>query len=70
MRAGARDYLVKPLNEGELADTIHWLISERREYARMQAFVDKMRKAYDALFYDEKPVPDRVVLLLETQFHL
>jgi DNA-binding NarL/FixJ family response regulator len=67
MRAGARDYLVKPLAAGELVETIRWLIRERRDYARMQGFVDTLRKAYDALFYDDKPVPDRVVTLLESQ---
>jgi DNA-binding NarL/FixJ family response regulator len=67
MRAGARDYLVKPLNPGELVETIRWLIGERREYARMQAFVRQLRKAYEALFTDDKPVPDNVVAFLETQ---
>lgn len=67
MRAGARDYLVKPLQPGELVETIRWLIGERREYARMQAFVKQLRKAYEALFTDDKPVPDNVVAFLETQ---
>jgi DNA-binding NarL/FixJ family response regulator len=67
MRAGARDYLVKPLGAGELLETIRWLIRERREYARMQAFVGQMRKAYEALFKDDKPIPDNVVAYLETQ---
>ena len=67
MRAGARDYLIKPLAEGELVETIHWLIGERREYARMQAFVNKLRKAYEALFTDDKPVPPTVVGYLESQ---
>nr|MBN1228165.1 response regulator [Anaerolineae bacterium] len=67
MRAGARDYLVKPLRPGELLDTIYWLIQERREYARMQAFVRQMRKAYEALFTDDKPVPPTVVAFLEQQ---
>jgi len=67
MRAGARDYLVKPLHDGELVETIRWLIGERREYARMQAFVKQLRKAYEALFTDDKPVPDNVVAFLETQ---
>ncbi len=67
MRAGARDYLVKPLQPGELVETIRWLIGERREYARMQAFVKQLRKAYEALFTDDKPVPGNVVAFLETQ---
>jgi DNA-binding NarL/FixJ family response regulator len=67
MRAGARDYLIKPLAEGELVKTIHWLIGERREYARMQAFVNQLRKAYEALFTDDKPVPPTVVTYLESQ---
>jgi DNA-binding NarL/FixJ family response regulator len=67
MRAGARDYLIKPLHEGELVDTIHWLIGERREYARMQAFVKQLRRAYEALFTDDKPIPDKVVAFLEAQ---
>ena len=67
MRAGARDYLIKPLAEGELVETINWLIGERREYARMQAFVNKLRKAYEALFTDDKPVPPTVVAYLESQ---
>jgi len=67
MRAGARDYLIKPLAEGELVETINWLIGERREYARMQAFVNKLRKAYEALFTDDKPVPPTVVAYLENQ---
>ena len=68
MRAGARDYLLKPLGDGELLETVRWLIRERRDYARMQSFVDKMRKAYDSLFYDDKPVPDRVVSMIEQQY--
>lgn len=67
MRAGARDYLIKPLAEGELVKTVHWLIGERREYARMQAFVSQLRKAYEALFRDDKPVPPTVVAYLESQ---
>lgn len=67
MRAGARDYLLKPLGAGELVDTIHWLLRERREYARMQAFVTQLRKAYEALFTDDKPVPPTVVAFLEQQ---
>lgn len=67
MRAGARDYLVKPLAGGELVETIRWLIQERREYARMQAFVDQLRKAYETLFWDDKPVPPKVVAFLEAQ---
>lgn len=67
MRAGARDYLVKPLHEGELVETVRWLIQERREYARMQAFVKQMRKAYEALFTDDKPVPPTVVAFLEKE---
>jgi DNA-binding NarL/FixJ family response regulator len=67
MRAGARDYLTKPLHEGELVDTIHWLIGERREYARMQDFVQQLRRAYEALFTDDKPVPEKVVAFLEAQ---
>lgn len=67
MRAGARDYLIKPLAEGELVGTVHWLIGERREYARMQAFVSQLRKAYEALFRDDKPVPPTVVAYLENQ---
>ena len=67
MRAGARDYLIKPLAEGELVKTIRWLIGERREYARMQAFVNQLRKAYEALFTDDKPVPPTVVAYLESQ---
>ncbi len=67
MRAGARDYLIKPLAEGELLETIRWLIRERRDYARMQAFVGQMRKAYEALFRDDKPVPPTVVAYLESQ---
>ena len=67
MRAGARDYLIKPLTEQELVETIRWLIRERREYARMQAFVVKLRKAYEALFWDDKPVPPSVVAFLEAQ---
>jgi DNA-binding NarL/FixJ family response regulator len=67
MRAGARDYLIKPLAEDELVKTVHWLIGERREYARMQAFVSQLRKAYEALFRDDKPVPPTVVTYLESQ---
>ncbi len=67
MRAGARDYLIKPLSEGELVKTIHWVIGERRDYARMQAFVSQLRKAYEALFRDDKPVPPTVVAYLESQ---
>ena len=67
MRAGARDYLIKPLNSGELVETVRWLIQERREYARMQAFVGQLRRAYEALFTDDKPVPPTVVALLEEQ---
>ncbi len=67
MRAGARDYLIKPLAEGELVKTVHWLIGERREYARMQAFVSQLRKAYEALFRDDKAVPPTVVAYLESQ---
>jgi DNA-binding NarL/FixJ family response regulator len=67
MRAGARDYLTKPLHEGELVETIHWLIGQRREYARMHAFVKQLRRAYEALFTDDKPVPDKVVTFLEQQ---
>ena len=67
MRAGARDYLVKPLADGELIGTIRWLINERREYARMQGFVTDLRRAYDALFTDDKPVPENVIAFLEAQ---
>jgi DNA-binding NarL/FixJ family response regulator len=67
MRAGARDYLLKPLAEGELEQTIRWLIRERRDYARMQALVKQLRRAYEALFKDDKPVPPTVVAYLETQ---
>ena len=67
MRAGARDYLIRPLGDDELVETIHWLIRERREYARMQSFVKQLRKAYEALFTDDKPVPPTVVAYLETQ---
>lgn len=67
MRAGARDYLIKPLHEGELVDTIHWLIKERREYAKTRAFIGRMRKAFETLFYDDKPVPENVVRLLEAE---
>ena len=67
MRAGARDYLIKPLQTGELVETVRWLISECREYARMQAFVQQMRRAYDALFTDDKPVPQTVVAFLVQQ---
>ncbi len=67
MRAGARDYLVKPLEPGELVKTIRWLLRERREYARMQAFVKQLRRAYEALFTDDKPIPPTVVAFLEQQ---
>ncbi|HLV43989.1 MAG TPA: response regulator [Aggregatilineales bacterium] len=67
MRAGARDYLVTPLAEGELVETVRWLINERREYARLQAFVSQLRRAYEALFTDDKPVPPTVVAFLERQ---
>jgi two-component system invasion response regulator UvrY len=67
MRAGARDYLIKPLADGELLETIRWLLRERREYARMQAFVGQLRKSYEALFRDDKPVPPTVVTYLESQ---
>jgi two-component system nitrate/nitrite response regulator NarL len=67
MRAGARDYLIKPLDEGELVETIRWLLRERREYARMTAFVKQMRRAYEALFTDDKPVPPTVLAFLEAQ---
>lgn len=67
MRAGARDYLVKPLAEGELIGTIRWLIQERRDYARLASFVKQLRKAYDRLFWDDKPVPETVVAFLESQ---
>ncbi|HOA24852.1 MAG TPA: response regulator [Aggregatilineales bacterium] len=67
MRAGARDYLVTPLKAGELVETARWLINERREYARMQAFVTQLRRAYEALFTDDKVVPPTVVEFLEKQ---
>jgi DNA-binding NarL/FixJ family response regulator len=67
MRAGARDYLTKPLKQGELVETIRWLLRERRDYARMQAFVTQMRKAYEALFTDDTPVPATVIAFLESQ---
>jgi len=67
MRAGARDYLTKPLKEGELVGTILWLLRERRDFARMQAFVKQLRRAYEALFTDDKPVPPTVVAFLESQ---
>lgn len=67
MRAGARDYLTKPLEDGELVETIRWLLRERRDYARMQAFVKQMRRAYEALFTDDKPVPPTVLAFLEAQ---
>lgn len=67
MRAGARDYLVKPLEPGELVETIRWLLRERREYARMQSFVSQLRRAYEALFTDDKPVPPTVMAFLEAQ---
>lgn len=65
MRAGARDYLIKPLDDGELLGTINWLIQERRDFARMQRFVKKLRKAYETLFFDDQPVPEKVVAMLE-----
>lgn len=65
MRAGARDYLIKPLDDGELVATINWLIQERRDFARMQRFVKKLRKAYETLFFDDQPVPEKVVRMLE-----
>ncbi|MCC6904956.1 MAG: response regulator transcription factor, partial [Anaerolineae bacterium] len=65
MRVGARDYLIRPLAENELTDTIRWLIRERRDYARMQAFVGQLRRAYEALFYDDKPIPQNVIAFLE-----
>jgi DNA-binding NarL/FixJ family response regulator len=67
MRAGARDYLTKPLAPDELVDTIRWMIRERREFARMQSFVNQLRKAYEALFKDDKPIPPNVVAYLEQQ---
>jgi pilus assembly protein CpaE len=67
MRAGARDYLFKPLSDGELVETIRWLIRERREYSRMQSFVSQLRKANETLLRDDKPVPPTVVAYLETQ---
>ncbi len=67
MRAGARDYLIRPLKPDELTDTIHWLISERRDFARMQRFVKKLRKAYETLFFDDQPVPEKVVRMLEAK---
>ncbi len=67
MRAGARDYLIKPLEPTELLETVRWLIRERRDFARMHAFVNKLRKAYEALFTDDKPVPPNVVAFLEKQ---
>jgi DNA-binding NarL/FixJ family response regulator len=67
MRAGARDYLIKPLAEGELIETIRWLIRERREFLRMQSFVKQLRKAYEAIFTDDAPVPDAVIAFLEQQ---
>ncbi len=67
MRAGARDYLAKPLEPGELVETIRWLLRERRDYARMQAFVTQMRKAYEALFTEDTPVPPTVIAFLESQ---
>lgn len=67
MRAGARDYLIKPLEQDELIKTIRWLLQERRDFARMQAYVKTMRKAYEALFTDDKPVPPTVINLLEDQ---
>ena len=67
MRAGARDYLTKPLQEGELVDTINWLITERREYAKTKAFIGRMRQAFETMFYDDKPVPEKVIRLLEAE---
>ncbi|NDJ51873.1 MAG: response regulator transcription factor [Chloroflexi bacterium] len=67
MRAGAREYLIKPLGRGELSGTIHWLIHERRAYARMQNYMRKLRKAYEALFRDDTEVPPKVVAFLERQ---
>ena len=67
MRAGARDYLTLPLREGELVETARWLINERTEYARIQAFMTQLRRAYEALFTDDKPVPANVVEFLEAQ---
>jgi DNA-binding response OmpR family regulator len=67
MRSGARDYLIKPLAEGELLETIRWLIRERRDYARMSAFMGKLRRAYETMFYDDQPVPERVIHFLEAQ---
>src|SRR5574341_1052428 len=67
MRAGARDYLIRPLGENELLETVRWLIRERREYARMQAFVGQLRHSYEALFKDDKPIPATVVAYLEEQ---
>lgn len=67
MRAGARDFLIKPFPDVELLDTIRWLIQEQRDYARMQAWVKRLRQAYEALFTDDKPVPPKVVAYLEAQ---
>jgi DNA-binding NarL/FixJ family response regulator len=67
MRAGARDYLIKPLASDELVETVRWMIRERREFARMQSFVNQLRKAYEALFKDDKPIPPNVVAYLEQQ---
>jgi DNA-binding NarL/FixJ family response regulator len=67
MRAGARDALTLPLHEGELVETLRWLVAQRRDYARMEAFMRRLRRAYEALFSDDKPVPPRVVTFLERQ---
>lgn len=67
MRAGARDVLTLPLHEGELVETLRWLVAQRRDYARMEAFMQRLRRAYEALFTDDKPVPPRVVAFLEMQ---
>ena len=67
MRAGARDYLTKPLEEGELVETIRWMLRERRDYARMQAFVDASLEGADLYrvdgpvnLYRLREVPDQV----------
>jgi len=65
MRAGARDYLIRPLKDDELIETIRWLIREKRDFARMQSFVKKLRRAYETLFFDDQPVPEKVVRMLE-----
>ncbi|MGF1507033.1 MAG: response regulator [Anaerolineae bacterium] len=67
MRAGARDYLFKPVKQGEVVETIRWLVRERRDYARMSSFMNRLRRAYETMFYDDKPVPERVVRFLEAQ---